>query len=243
MRIPRLLLSSSISYFFPPLCVLCKSLELDSKFALCESCQSKLEEVSGPICPRCGDPNSTNQLKAHSCQDCLKAKLPFEICRSIFSLKKPFSDLLYLFKFKNSELCLDFFTQKLADKIPGFLQSADYLLPVPSHWFTLIRRGYNPSLILAKALSRKIKVPVEFSALKRVKLGSAQKTLNRQQRLKNIRNVFRLAKKHPFKNKKVLLIDDVYTTGATLIECAKLLKNAGAEVYGLTLARTPLEFS
>ncbi len=235
------LISSSISYFFPSVCSLCKSFEIQAPIQLCEPCKNQLEELNDSVCPRCGDPASS-ELGSYTCGDCLKSDLPFESCRSIYSLKKPFSDLLYLFKFKNSELCLNLFTEKLSAQISS-MPTLDYLLPVPSHWFSLIRRGYNPSLILAKALSKKVKIPLEFSSLKRVKRGSAQKTLNRQQRLKNIRNVFSLTKKHPFKNKKVLLIDDVYTTGATLIECAKVLKKAGAEVYGLTLARTPLEFS
>jgi len=117
-------------------------------------------------------------------------------------------------------------------------QGYDLMLPVPLHIKKLRERGFNQSLLLARQLANKWTIPVDFSLLKRQKFTLSQTGLNKKEREENIRGAFVVSDKKKVTGKKIILVDDVYTTGATLNECAKTLRKAGAvEVAVLTLAR------
>ena len=113
----------------------------------------------------------------------------------------------------------------------------DVIVPVPSHTIKLKKRGFNPPLLLSRHLSKKSKIPVFHKALVSVKEVPSQAGLKRKDRLKNVRGAF-LADKRQINERAVLLLDDVFTTGATADECARTLKKAGArQVAVMTLAR------
>jgi ComF family protein len=112
------------------------------------------------------------------------------------------------------------------------------LIPVPLHVKKLRQRGFNQSLLLANALGKKYEIPVNFSLLKRSKFTLTQTGLNKTAREKNIKRAFTVTDKEKIAGRKIILVDDVYTTGATINECAKMLIKTGAEkVAALTLAR------
>jgi ComF family protein len=114
----------------------------------------------------------------------------------------------------------------------------DVLMPVPLHPERLREREYNQSLLLAHGLSRHLKIPLLLSCLLRVKPTIPQTSLPKKERLKNLHRAFAVNDTTRIKGQRILLIDDVFTTGTTLHECAKALRKAGSgPVYGLTLAR------
>lgn len=118
------------------------------------------------------------------------------------------------------------------------IEHADILVPVPLYWKRLMQREYNQAGLLAKYIATKTGKKFVPNALKRIKQIHNQKGLNREERLKNVRQSFAVDKKKTFEGKRVLLIDDVWTTGATIETCCKiLLKNGATEITVLTCAR------
>jgi ComF family protein len=120
------------------------------------------------------------------------------------------------------------------------LECRDYslIIPVPLHIKKLRKRGFNQAIILADAIGKKWQIPVNFSLLKRCKFTLSQTGLDKKERERNIKRAFEVTDRAKIAGKNILLVDDVYTTGATLNECAKILTKAGAQkVAVLTLAR------
>ncbi|MFH2011812.1 MAG: ComF family protein [Pseudomonadota bacterium] len=117
-------------------------------------------------------------------------------------------------------------------------KSYDFLIPVPLHFKRLRERGFNQALSLAKYIGKKHGIPIDYMSLKRIKWESPQINLSKKEREENVKGVFFLRDKNRLKDKSILLIDDVYTSGATVNECAKVLRKAEAcKVDVLTLAR------
>jgi ComF family protein len=117
----------------------------------------------------------------------------------------------------------------------------DVIVPVPLHISRLRWRGFNQALVLAKPLARHWQVPIDPFLLRRVRATASQVGLDESERRRNIAGAFEVSKRSAIRRKRILLVDDVYTTGATLNECARTLRRAGAErVDALVLARTVL---
>lgn len=115
---------------------------------------------------------------------------------------------------------------------------ADYVIAVPLHTRRLRQRGFNQAALLAKSLSRRVDLPVRFDVLVRSQWTDPQTRLTRKERLHNVKGAFEVVKPAEVKGRRILLLDDVYTTGSTLRECAKTLEKAGAaEVCGITVTR------
>ena len=120
----------------------------------------------------------------------------------------------------------------------------DYIIPVPLHRFKLWQRKYNQAAILANEISKKIKVPALNLALEKIVYTPPQVSLTKIQRKQIVKNIYKTRKKYlpQINNKAILLIDDVYTTGSTINECAKLLKKSGSsKVFVVTISRTTIE--
>lgn len=148
---------------------------------------------------------------------------------------------IHLFKYNgNFHLALPL-GQMLADSVEKLLgiDSVDLLLPVPLHTKRLRERGFNQAVLLARPLSNRYNIPLVTSVLKRSRWTEPQVNLDRRVRRKNVRGSFMVSNSSFLSGKNILLLDDVYTTGATINECGKTLLRAGAkEVYVLTLARS-----
>jgi len=113
----------------------------------------------------------------------------------------------------------------------------DVIIPVPLHVKRLKMRGFNQSLLLARGIRKRLGVRLDYTSLKRVAPTKPQAGLKSADRQANVSGAFTLSNPSVFKYTRVLLVDDVYTTGATAAECSRVLKKAGAEVYVVTLAR------
>jgi ComF family protein len=226
---------------FPPQCLGCA--EIMHPFngqIFCPSCEEKINFITGNICHICGTTFPNSPAESHLCGDCLEKKPYFSYARAIFSYENIILNSIHQFKYKNniSE------GEILASFMAGFsfpdIDFADYslIIPVPLHVKRLRKRGFNQSLILARAIAEEQKIPVDFSLLKRHKFTLTQTGSNKKERKQNIKGAFEVSDKKKISGKNIILIDDVYTTGATVNECAKTMIKAGAQrVSVLTLAR------
>ena len=225
-----------LDIIFPPVCLLCGESSLKKGF--CEACLMLIEKerITTPICSTCGTPFLSPKGVDHECGRCLKERPHFKAARSAFVYDGRLLDAIHRFKYGgDTSLAVP-----LARSALGALdQSNDCLVvPVPLHPLRLKARGFNQSLLIARELARLTAFPLSYSNLKRARDTGQQVGLKSVERNKNVAGAFILQDPIAFKGKKALLVDDVITTGATINECARLLKLAGAEVFALTVART-----
>ena len=207
----------------------------------CDHCWSSISPITGPKCPRCSlpfpSPVSLLFSPTHQCVNCRTRPPAFTQAWTIYPYKSPLKEAIGLFKYKG-KISL---TGPLADlvlKALAPLPMIDVILPVPLHPVRLRAREFNQSLLLANRVSRQLTLPLSHSNLVRVRPTTPQTSLKRQDRLKNLRGSFIVKNPKALMGKNILLIDDVFTTGTTVNECAKALrKNGSGPVYIVTLAR------
>lgn len=229
-----------IDFFFPPKCPFCGARSgSDDAYRPCPSCLAQVRFLSPPRCPRCGLAFEV-PAEDHLCSDCLKSERPFSVARSIFAYEGLMAKVISRFKYGRVSRLGHILGLLLADyRDPDLvLRDWDLLVPVPLHPRRLRQRGFNQSALLARKVGRRHSVAVELTALRRARHTQPQTQLSGAQRQENIRGAFEVRREEAVSGKKVLLIDDVFTTGATVTECARVLLAAGADrVDVLTLAR------
>ena len=226
---------------FPPQCLGCAEIidQGDGRI-FCPSCESRIHFITGSICHICGTTFPDSPADNHLCGECLEKKPHFSHARAIFSYEDVILNSIHQFKYKNDISTGEMLASFMADFSFPDIDFSDYslMMPVPLHIKRLRERGFNQSLILARAIGRKKHIPVNFSLLKRHKYTLTQTGYHKQERKQNIRGAFEVTDSKKITGSNILLIDDVYTTGATVNECAKILMKAGAQkVSVLTLAR------
>lgn len=171
---------------------------------------------------------------------CLKNPPHFDRVRSVFVYEEPVQSAILGFKFQGKSGMRSFFSEMLLtdrEVFPAIRPVFDVIVPVPLHRFKLVERGYNQTALLAEELSRRTGVTVDRFGLRKVRRTPPQSSLPREKREHSLRGAFR-AKAGNFEDRRVLMVDDVMTTGATLSECARVLKAAGAaSVEAITIAR------
>lgn len=202
---------------------------------ICGECRESLPWVKEPHCKKCGKP--IRDARAEYCYDCKVKSHIFEEGRSLWLHQSPVSDAVYAFKYQNRRIYGEVFGEELAEKYGCFLKrrQVELLVPIPLHKKRRRRRGYNQAELLSRLLSERTGLPMDADTLVRVKATQPQKTLGNKERHENIRGAFVSRKRIQCRN--VALIDDIYTTGSTLDEAAKILRKAGAEkVYFLTIS-------
>ena len=218
-----------LDLIFPPRCLICRT-PLKSGY-ICGSCLTDFVPVTGAICKRCG-------VSKDRCT-CGALVNNYDGCVASLYFEKSGKTLVYRCKNASSKSAL-----KLA---ACFMETAyrhyypktkiDVMICIPRDFYKYLRDGENHSDVLGKYLSKKIKIKYDGSIIKKVKLGKTQKRLTKLERLENLHGAYKVFAENKVKGKNVLIIDDVKTTGATLNECAKVLKAAGASrVYCLVLA-------
>jgi ComF family protein len=235
------LLTDISNVIFPPRCLACAEIFAEpQKQVFCRSCHEKIRYMTGSHCPVCGITYPDSPAQNHICGNCLEDKPYYSCARAVASFETILMEAIHQFKYGRNIFAGDALASFMADfSYPDF-EFAEYSLfiPVPLHVKKLRERGFNQSLILANALSKKHEIPVNFSLLKRHKFTLTQTGLNKAEREKNIKGAFIVTDPEKIAGKSVILIDDVYTTGSTLNECAKTLIKARAEkVAVLTLTR------
>lgn len=219
-------------------CLLCGCEIHISTFEFCESCIKKLPLLSGKVCLLCGEQIYSD---ANYCLHCKKERPFFTKSFAVFSYENEVQQLIYDLKYKNKKFIANALSNFLLAK---FLQSkidVDVIIPVPLYYKREIKRGYNQCYYLCTSFIDR-GFNVNNNCVIRCKNTISQTNLTKGERRKNMENAFKVLKNNEIKDKKILLIDDVYTTGATFNSMAKLLFSSGAKkVYGLTVAHTNLE--
>ncbi len=211
-----------------------------------------LKFIDDPCCQACGYPFEFEQGDKALCIRCTAHKPAFDQARSAITYDDASRKLVLDFKYGGRTDGLEFFAAQMVRAGQEILQHADFLIPVPLHRARLRQRRFNQAALLARAISKITDIPYDTEILMRKKNTPNQGTLSFKGRKRNVSGAFdilgqnkaRLKDKHPLKNKRIVLIDDVYTTGSTLSACAKPLKRAGAaQVDALTFMRVvrPLE--
>ena len=237
-------LKSFLDIILPPRCPCCGKI-IRTQTGVCPNCFNKINFISAPYCKICGMPfeNQSDVTANRICPACLKEKRITHFNRSAVLYEGLSKKLLLHFKFYDKPQYAKLFAKWL--KVAGadiFKEGTDLIVPVPLSYRRLIKRRYNQSALLAGELSKITGLEVDMDNLKKIKHTKPQSELLGKARLKNIKKAFALQNPTKIKGKKVLLVDDIMTTGATLAECANILLKAGAiQVDTLTVARVKKE--
>lgn len=229
-----------INSFLPPRCIKCGVIIGDDD-GLCSQCFNEVNFISAPYCQKCGHPfEEAPSGKKLLCGTCLKKKkTPFRLSRSAVHYDDASKNLILSFKFmdrtdnaKTLARWLNLAGQDI------WKEGVDLIMPIPLHYTRLVKRRYNQSGLLAAELTKLCKIPVDYTSVVRHKKTRPQVEFSGIERVKNVKGVFSIKHPEKIKDQRIVLIDDVMTTGSTLKECALALKKAGAKsVDTLTVAR------
>lgn len=224
---------------FPPVCLHCKRrLESSRPPLFCPQCFAELVFIHSPCCPCCGIPFATGA--DHRCGDCLAGRHAFDRARSLLFYQPPLTDIILALKF-GGQLSGIATLKALMDLSPlmNQLVEPDLVLPVPLHLQRLRARGFNQALVIARGCLPHWRSRIVTGLLLRGRPTTPQSLLKGKERRSNLKNAFTLSDPSKVAGRRVLLIDDVYTTGSTVNECSKILRSAGAaRIEVLTLARS-----
>ena len=228
-----------LDLLYPPQCIICgKNLLSEPNQFVCADCIKQVDFIQSPLCLRCGKPfDFSGGSEDHYCGECLKITPYFESARAVASYEQPVVDLLHRLKYRGDTSV----TGALKEIMVGggrewAYSDCDVIAPVPLHRDRLKKRGLNQSLVLAGLAFSEHKIIPDL--LVRTKNTCPQTGLNGDERRKNLKSAFEVKNFKLVKNKKILLVDDVFTTGTTVAECSKTLEKAGATaIHVWTFAR------
>ena len=222
---------------FPPSCLNCGISLQQSSILFCDSCLLKIKFINEPYCACCGILFPSGE--SHLCALCLKKSWNFTRARSVIVYNDTAAKAILGLKFGGRKAALKTFEKFKQQCSPcRDLVAPDCIIPVPLHRNRLRRRGFNQSLLLAMAFYPGEKKKIRKTALQRKRDTVPQTGLDGLSRRKNMRDAFLVKRETDVYGKKIVLVDDVFTTGTTVNECARALKQAGAaQVDVLTLAR------
>jgi len=217
-------------------CKLCeKDLVYEGEDMICRECKAKIRMFKTNVCEHCGRPLGNISPR---CGECLLNPPPFRKHVSYGAYEEELKELILKFKYGNGEKLkhllagyyIDIFYKKIDEPF-------DYIIPVPPDKGR--KREFDPVLEIAKILSKQLGLKLSIHQLVKIKKTLPQAGLSRSQRLNNLNGAFKLTNTTPsIKGKKILLIDDVYTTGTTVKKCTERLTKEDADVVALTLARS-----
>ena len=239
-------LETLITFVYPAKCQCCKvPMAVDRVHYICDECWEKIEPLVPPWCEICGMPvhfvkaNSVNH--AYICVDC-RAQLPlYDKLRSIAFYEPTLREAIHLFKYDRKQIFAKHLIRFMCEHFPADLSTEDYdlLLPIPLHHKRYRQRGFNQAEQIAQGIARIWKVPIDTEVLRRIRDTVPQSSLNsRQERVENITGAFEISSPEFIRDRKILLIDDIFTTGTTVNEALRVLNTAEAiGIDVLTLAR------
>jgi ComF family protein len=221
--------NTALDLLFPPRCVSCKR----RGAWLCARCRAKLVPIPDPLCVHCGQSITSGDL----CPACQERPLALHGLRSAHLLEGPLRSAIHAFKYNGLRPLAGPLGEMLFAGHTRFAMAADIIVPVPLHRARQSQRGFNQSLLLAQELAGRVHLPVDGRHLVRLRDTRPQVGLGATARRTNVQGAFTWTGES-LAGQRVLLVDDVCTTGATLESCADALYDGGAaEVWGLTLAR------
>ena len=205
--------------------------------AVCEACARALPNRPPSACPRCGLPG----LDGGCCAACEREKPAYDATLALYDFVFPVDAMVHALKYRHRLSMASFFGAALAARAQDFGAQADLILPMPLHPRRLAERGFNQAVELARPLARVRGLPLGLAVVSKLRDIPAQAGLDREARLRNPRGAFECDVS--LQGQRVIVVDDVMTTGATLGELARTLKRQGASWVGnLVVARTPAPY-
>ena len=237
--IPRRFFSALGTLCFPPHCAACKA-ATEPGIHLCDPCAENVQRIEPPFCQRCSQPFEGAITQQFTCSNCAEREVHFESAVAAYLSRGVIRDFIHAFKY-NGEFHL---RHPLAGWLAATLddpriasQPFDALVPVPLHHVRFREREFNQAAELATLIAKPREIPV-LHALKRTRYTSTQTKLDRSERMENLRGAFRMRHTARVKERHLVLVDDVFTTGSTVEECSRVLLRAGAaSVRVITVAR------
>lgn len=219
-------------------CILCKKLLLFEPHPFCYSCLEKIPWIREKTCKKCGKEERISDTQL--CYDCFHTSHLFEQGLSLFTYRGEGRRIIHEIKFEGNKKLGFWVGKQMGKKIQKghWKDSLDMILPIPLHFKRLQERGFNQSEKLAKGITAILNISLETNLLRRIVDTPHQTDLSRKQRQENIKNAFQVEDPEILLGKRILLVDDVYTTGSTIDACAKVLKEAGAKKVYFSVAAT-----
>jgi ComF family protein len=229
-----------LDFLFPPLCAACRS-PVSAAHSLCSTCWGRIAFLSDPFCAVCGFPFEYDTGPDTLCAGCRQRFPAFDTARALMRYDETSRNPILALKRADRLDLVPAFARWIERPGRELLEAADLIVPVPLHRWRLWRRRFNQSALIAMALGRLSGKPVDCFVLRRVRPTPSQGEMpSASARRRNVRGAFRAdgPRSDGIAGKTILLIDDVFTTGATIEACARALKRAGAgRIFVLTLAR------
>jgi len=235
----RLVADAVLDALYPPHCAQCRT-ETTSGEHLCAACAEQAPRIEAPFCRQCSQPFDGAITGEFICHQCRERRLHFDCAVARFRSRGVVREFMHRFKYERHfylrhplanwlmEACED---ERIAT------QPFDGFVPVPLHPARLREREFNQAEVLARLLAKRTGKPV-MGALQRVRYTTTQTRLDRDERMENLRNAFRVRHASFVQSRHLVLVDDVFTTGSTVDECARVLRQAGAaSVRVITVAR------
>lgn len=207
---------------------------------MCRSCRSDIRTLTSPLCTVCGASFATPGGIDHVCGACLATPPRFTAARAAVLFDGVARELVHRFKYDGKVHLVRPLTLLALEALTPFAaaSAAHCLMPVPLHRRRLRERGFNQAILLGRPLAKSWQIPLVVDNLKRIRWTEPQINLSAAERETNVRGAFAVADPAAICGKKILLMDDVYTTGSTVTECSRVLRQAGAVgVYVITVAR------
>lgn len=223
-----------LSLLYPDRCPVCHGV-IHGKGDICPSCRKRLPYLKEPRCKKCG--KEIEKQEQEYCRDCQRLHHAYDRGAAVFVYDEVMRCSIAMFKYHNRREYAKFYAQEMYHHCGRFLHfcKPDVILPIPVHKQKRRQRGFNQAELVAKELGKLIHVPVDTSYLTRKEKTIPQKELTRQQRKENLKNAFAIRKTGKI-YERVLLVDDIYTTGATIDAVSEILrKNQTKIIFFLTI--------
>ncbi|HEV2046866.1 MAG TPA: ComF family protein [Chthoniobacterales bacterium] len=232
-------LGAIASLFYPPVCTIC-SANVASREYLCEECEAKITRIVPPFCAKCSEPFEGAITGPFTCANCAHRTIYFDAAVSAYRSRGIVRRIILDFKYGRRLYLRHLVARWLFAALDDDRlrqKRFDVIIPVPLHPARERERGFNQAALLAELASAQMSLQTR-PLLERTRYTTTQTAFDRAERMENLHGAFRLRKSADVRKLRVLLIDDVLTTGSTLSECARVLKKAGAiSVHAATAAR------
>lgn len=234
------MLQTILDIIYPVRCPICAEIVVPKGDRVCSSCKDKLLYISEPRCKKCSKPIGYEEKEY--CSDCERKKYSFDLGYAIWIYNEDMKHSIADFKYHSKKEYAKFYIEEMVRLYGRSIEKLgpDVVVPIPVHKSKYIERGYNQADILARGFGKALGLPVKSKLLIRTKKTLPQKKLSDKERLRNLREAFKYneteANSCPKKITKVLLVDDIFTTGSTIEACTNILKAQGIlEVYFIVL--------
>lgn len=233
-----------LALLYPDVCQICRSQSATARESyICSACKTGrngIQPMEPPFCDCCGLPFEGAITVTFECANCRDQQLHFRHARSAVAYTGVVKEVIHRYKYNHASWFEPLLSELLIHAAAPQIQPSDWdcIVPIPLHWAKLRGRTFNQAARLASRLSRSTNIPLNAKLLKRVQSTQTQTRLSRAERTENVKKAFAYKAKQPITGTRILLIDDVLTTGATASACAKLLKQNGAAIVDVwTVAR------